>query len=270
MTANYSTQTYTIPQTQQNHFFASQQPSPASSASPNSPRMQDDLQQHAPNPYKQLRPLKSPLYVPAALRPTEHFYTPSPMTPPKSLHESLDTLDTSETQTGSPEQQQHLDLESYDPDWIQEADLGEVTGPPTKDHWKPDQASPTCDSPECRSTFNLFVRKHHCRHCGHIFCSSHTPFIIPLDQYAKFHPDGVPSRACETCHRQYQRWDTARSIQRKNSQNSKDDSNNGSGPPTPLAGPAGHRRILSGGLRGGTPTAEVANSVPKDWHWSTF
>jgi hypothetical protein len=98
--------------------------------------MQDDLQQHAPNPYKQLRPLKSPLYVPAALRPTEHFYTPSPMTPPKSLHESLDTLETSETQTGSPEQQQHLDLESYDPDWIQEADLGEVTGPPTKDHWK--------------------------------------------------------------------------------------------------------------------------------------
>lgn len=134
---------------------------------------------------------------------------------------------------------------------------------------QPDVASPTCDSPQCRSSFNLFVRKHHCRHCGHIFCSTHTTYIIPLDQYAKFHPDGVPSRACETCHRQYQRWDTARSIRRKNSQNSKDDSNE-SGPPTPLVGTTGHRRMISGGVRGGKPVEQVANSVPKDWHWSTF
>ncbi|KAJ9645612.1 uncharacterized protein PV06_07714 [Exophiala oligosperma] len=269
MTANYSTQTYTIPEN--NHFIVSRQHSPASSISPQSPRMQDYLQQHAPNPYKQLRPLKSPLYVPAALRPTEHFYTPSPMTPPKSLHGSLDNLENAEPQVASPEHQYPLDLESYDPDWVQEEELGEVTGPPTKEHWKPDEASPTCDSPECRSTFNLFVRKHHCRHCGHIFCSSHTPFTIPLDQYAKFHPDGVASRACETCHRQFQRWDTARSIRRKNSQNSKDeDFNNESVPSTPLAGPAGHRRIQSAGLRGAKPVTEVANSVPKDWHWSTF
>jgi hypothetical protein len=91
--------------------------------------------------------------------------------------------------------------------------------------------------------------------------------MIPLDQYAQFHPDGVLSRACDTCHRQYQRWDTARSIRRKNSQNSKDDGNE-SGPPTPLAGPTGHRRMISG-IRG-KPVQEVASSVPKEWHWSTF
>ncbi|KAL2417310.1 hypothetical protein ABEF91_005436 [Exophiala dermatitidis] len=268
MAANYSTQTYTIPQNPQ--LYASQQPSPANSASPTSPRMHEHFQQHAPNPYKQLRPLKSPLYVPAALRPTEHFSGASPMTPPKSLHGSLDNLQENETQPATQETDYPSDFETFNPDWVQEEELGEVTGPPTKEHWKPDEASPTCDSPQCRSTFNLFVRKHHCRHCGHIFCSSHTPYTIPLDQSAKFHPDGVPSRACATCHRQYQRWDTARSIRRKNSQNSKEEVND-SGPPTPLAGPAGgHRRVPSGAVRGGKPVEQVANSVPKDWHWSTF
>ncbi|EXJ87266.1 hypothetical protein A1O3_04225 [Capronia epimyces CBS 606.96] len=264
MAANYSTQTYTISQSPQ--LYAGQQPSPANSASPTSPRMHAYIQQNAPNPYKQLRPLKSPLYVPAVLRPTEHFSTPSPMTPPKSLHESLDNLRDPEAQPAGHETEYPADLESFDPEWIQEEELGEVTGPPTKEHWKPDEASPTCDSPQCRSTFNLFVRKHHCRHCGHIFCSSHTPFTIPLDQYARFHPDGVLSKACDTCHRQYQRWDTARSLRRKNSQNSKDEGNE-SGPPTPLAGPTGHRRMISGTRK---PVEQVANSVPKDWHWSTF
>ncbi|KAI1609654.1 hypothetical protein EDD37DRAFT_205735 [Exophiala viscosa] len=268
MATNSTTQTYTIPG--ENHFFARQQHSPASSPSPTSPRMQEYLQQQAPNPYKQLRPLKSPLYVPAALRPTEHFYNPSPMTPPKSLHGSLDNLQDNERRSESPEQQIYTESDPYDHMWLQEEELGDVAGPPTKEHWKPDEASSICDSPECRSTFNLFVRKHHCRHCGHIFCSSHSPYTIPLDQYAKFHPDGVLSRACETCHRQYQRWDTARSIRRKNSQNSKDDGSNESGPPTPLAGPTGHRRMISGGIRGAQPAEQAANSVPKDWHWSTF
>lgn len=98
--------------------------------------MHEYLQQHAPNPYKQLRPLKSPLYVPAALRPTEHFVTPSPMTPPKSLHGSLDNLKDHEPQIASPDVQDHFNLEAFDPEWVQEEDLGEVTGPPTKDHWK--------------------------------------------------------------------------------------------------------------------------------------
>jgi hypothetical protein len=98
--------------------------------------MNEYLQQHGPNPYKQLRPLKSPLYVPAVLRPTEHFCSPSPMTPPKSLHGSLDNLQDHETRSGSPETEHGLDIEAYDPTWIQDEDLGDVTGPPTKAHWK--------------------------------------------------------------------------------------------------------------------------------------
>jgi hypothetical protein len=135
---------------------------------------------------------------------------------------------------------------------------------------QPDEASPSCDSPKCRSSFNLFVRKHHCRHCGHIFCSEHTAYTIPLDQHAKFHPDGILSRACDSCYRQYQKWETARTLRRKNSENGDTD---GSGSATPLAGPdskpLGHRSMKSQQMNT-KPSEPVASSVPKDWAWSTF
>ena len=267
MATNYNTQTFPIPENQQIHHIYTE-PSPANSASPASPRMNEYIQRHPPNPFKQLRPLKSPLYVPAVLRPTEHFS--SPATPPKSQHGSLDDLKHAERDAQLEAAQADLDFEALHTAWAADEDLGDVTGPPTKEHWKPDGASPSCDSPQCRSNFNLFVRKHHCRHCGHIFCSTHVTRVIPLDQQAKFHPDGVESRACETCYRQFQKWDTARSMRRRNSQLSKDDNNDESDPPTPLAGPS-HRRMISAGsgIRG-RPNPEVANSVPKDWAWSTF
>jgi FYVE zinc finger len=267
MAANYSAQqTYPISQSQ-TPFYPTQQLSPLSSISPTSPRMNDYIQQHAPNPYKQIRQLKSPLYVPAALRPTEHFSTPTtPATPPKSQHGSLDSLQDAEANAAAEAAQTQLEIDALGTHWVIEEELGEVTGLPTREHWKPDNASPQCDSPHCFSNFNLFVRKHHCRHCGHIFCATHVTRTIPLDQNAQFHPDGTDSRACEMCHRQYIRWDAARSLRRKNSQNSKDDD---SGPPTPLAGPGSYRRMISGGIRGKQPE-QMANSVPKDWAWSTF
>lgn len=267
MATTFSTQTYPIPETQQ-PYNVYQEPSPASSASPTSSRMNEYIQRHAPNPYKQLRPLKSPLYVPAVLRPTEHFSSPS--TPPKSQHGSLDSLQDAERDAELQAAQAELDLQALNSAWADDEDLGDVTGPPTREHWKPDIASPSCDSPQCRSNFNLFIRKHHCRHCGHIFCATHVTRTIPLDQAAKFHPNGSQSRACETCYRQYQRWDTARSLRRKNSQNSKDSNLDESGPPTPIAGQASsHRRIISGGMRS-PQQQDMGNSVPKDWAWSTF
>lgn len=263
MASNYPSHAYTIPQ--DNHpsqYGYPQQPSPANSTSPVSPRMSEYMPQ-APNPRKQLRPLKSPLYVPVALRPTEHFATP--ITPPKSQHGSLDSLPEAEVDATLRAAQMKLDMEVMEHQWANDEELGEVTGPPTRDHWRPDEASSTCDSAQCRANFNLFVRKHHCRHCGHIFCSSHIPHTIPLDQEAKFHPDGEHSKACDTCYRQYQRWDTARSLRRKNSAEAQDEDS----PPTPLAGPGSHRRMISGGSRDQQPQHPV-NSVPRDWAWSTF
>lgn len=275
-TTAYPAHTYEIPQSAQMAYYNSNgQPSPTSSTSPTSPRMTDLNQPYNPNPAKQLRPLKSPLYVPAVLRPTEHFPVMSPMTPPKSTRGSLENL---EGRNESHIQQSDLDmyLSQIQTD---DEELGNVTGPPKQDHWKPDQASTSCDSPQCKSTFNLFVRKHHCRHCGHIFCSTHSSQVIPLDQEAKFHPDGLQVRACETCHRQYQRWDTARSMIRKNSDGSagSEDSKSYKSIPS-LPQLPGHRRMMSAAItaKGGPQqqqgqlSSSMANSVPKDWAWSTF
>lgn len=135
---------------------------------------------------------------------------------------------------------------------------------------QPDEASPSCDSPKCRSSFNLFVRKHHCRHCGHIFCSEHTAYTIPLDQHAKFHPGGIASRACDSCYKQYQKWEIARTLRRKTSESS---TPHGEASVLPLAGldrKAVDRSNEHPQLIGAKPSDTVASSVPRDWAWSTF
>ena len=125
----------------QTHFYnPQQQPSPEDSipATPNniSPTSPKDnfLKYYLPNQVRQLRPPKSPLYVPAALRPTERNPRPSPMTPPKSLHGSLDSLDGAfDTRMGSEAQPS---LDQFRHAFMVEEELGEVSGPPTRQHWK--------------------------------------------------------------------------------------------------------------------------------------
>lgn len=270
------TQTYNIPQNNMPFYGTNGQYSPASSTSPTSPRASDPQHPYNPNPAKQLRPLKSPLYVPAVLRPTQ-FPAAPPATPPDSARTSLNHLEDKNSSAI-----QNTDYDTYMTLIVQGhegTEIGDVTGPPTHDHWRPDEASPSCDSPQCKTNFNLFVRKHHCRHCGHIFCSSHSSHTIPLDQFAKFHPDGYQSRACDTCARQYQKWDTARSLRRKNSGDtaSSNDSQSYRSVPSSTQMP-GHRRMQSAAIPslGGQNqdqqqmASSMANSVPKDWAWSTF
>lgn len=160
--------------------YISQQPSPASSASPTSPRIHDYLQQQAPNPYKQLRPLKSPLYVPAVLRPTEHFSSPAPLTPPKSLHGSLDNLQDNEPPAASPEEQT-MDFGTFDPEWAHEEDLGEVTGPPTRDHWKVSSVPFIPSFPVCGHDSNLLGLGQTAMHetCGQM-CANFASLCSPM------------------------------------------------------------------------------------------
>ncbi|CAG9571311.1 putative ras-like small GTPases [Leishmania major strain Friedlin] len=40
------------------------------------------------------------------------------------------------------------------------------------DQWVPDAQVVNCMAPDCSNSFSLFNRKHHCRMCGHVFCSS--------------------------------------------------------------------------------------------------
>ncbi|KAJ5509919.1 hypothetical protein LT330_007188 [Penicillium expansum] len=268
-----ATHVLTNPATNQISVYG--QPSPTNSAtntpsnnSPTSPRMTTATLHQLPLQSRQLRPLKGPLYVPAALRPTERPQKSSPITPPRSVHGSLDSLneDSSEpiTRRSTMESQSSEISQSAQHEWLKNEHLGAVTGLPTRTHWKADSASYNCDSPTCRSSFGIFLRRHHCRHCGHVFCASHTPHLVPLDQDARFHPDGVPSRACDLCWSAHQRWEENRSDRLNKIQNTIDAQQIGVSVPD------------SDGMNAENPestvgqTGEVAASVPRDWNWSTF
>ncbi|CDP07369.1 unnamed protein product [Coffea canephora] len=62
-----------------------------------------------------------------------------------------------------------------------------------KDHWIPDEAASKCTA--CGTDFNAFVRKHHCRNCGDIFCDkcTHGRIALTADQNAP------AVRVCDRC-----------------------------------------------------------------------
>ncbi|KAJ4963005.1 hypothetical protein NE237_022944 [Protea cynaroides] len=62
-----------------------------------------------------------------------------------------------------------------------------------KDFWVPDEAVNKCTA--CGTDFNAFVRKHHCRNCGDIFCDkcTHGRIALTADENAQ------PVRVCDRC-----------------------------------------------------------------------
>ncbi|KAK4192127.1 vacuolar segregation protein pep7 [Podospora australis] len=230
------------------------------------------------SPKNQLKRGIRPLYVPAALRPTEFPSKEPPQTPKpqdedetkdEPLHHSssfmslggLSVLGLSRRSTG--------DSKCTEGNWNLDL-FPNPTGLPTRKHWKPDQDSAICDHATCKKSFNYFQRRHHCRRCGNIFCNEHSNFVVPLDQDANYNPRGVPSRACSHCFKQFKAW-RSRTNSQSSSQDSFDSGNNV--PDTPVT-PTGTSPVFSaipGRLMPGQPhTPEVAHSVPRDWHWSTF
>ena len=114
--------------------------------------------------------------------------------------------------------------------------------------------------------FSFFERRHHCRRCGNIFCYEHSISVAPLDQHARFHPEGVKNRACDACFSDYRTWAAARAS-RANSIATPD-----SGSETikaPTAGmPIGRETNEESQPKGLVST--LAQSIPRDWNWSTF
>lgn len=144
---------------------------------------------------------------------------------------------------------------------------------------KPDSDATVCDAPSCTRTFSYFTRRHHCRRCGNIFCDTHSPHLVPLDQNASFHPLGHRSRACEFCWSEYKGWEVSRSS-RTGSRNGSDSihgsAGSGSGsedgsegmPATPVISCRGNGAFAP--EVGKAMPESVPASVPRDWNWSTF
>ena len=49
--------------------------------------------------------------------------------------------------------------------------------------WIPDENVEKCS--ECKVDFSMFNRKHHCRHCGNIFCYKCSDYWIIIPDYIK-------------------------------------------------------------------------------------
>jgi hypothetical protein len=142
--ATHVVTTTTISPLSANQISVYGHPSPVNSVSatpannsPTSPRLQ-----HLPLQSRQLRPLKCPLYVPAALRPTERPQKSSPPTPPRSAHGSLDSLNDEEPSTlvsrrSTMESNFNNTISKLaENEWMKTEHLGQVTGLPTREHWK--------------------------------------------------------------------------------------------------------------------------------------
>lgn len=139
------------PSPSQYTLYNSQQTSPINSAtgtpsdtSPTSPRTGPPP--HLPAHTRQLRPPKSPLYVPAVLRPTDpprRVTRSSPLTPPQSMHNSFDDLANARTIS----RRSTADSGKFGLGQITEAEwssegFGKVTALPTREHWKVCQQTP--------------------------------------------------------------------------------------------------------------------------------
>ncbi|KAL5354410.1 Zn finger protein [Pseudogymnoascus australis] len=270
---------------QQFSLYSSQPVSPASSnpttpqgSSPTSPRSSTHLSTHT----RQLRPQKSPLYVPAVLRPSRppRRKTGTGTLTPPSTNDGLDSpaLLRSDSDNGKWGLGRLMDSSEW-----RGKPLGRVTDLPSRDHWKPDSDASICDAPSCTRTFSYFTRRHHCRRCGNIFCDTHSPHLVPLDQNASFHPLGHRSRACEFCWSECKGWEVSRSS-RSGSRHGSDivqGGGNGSGsgsgsedgsegmPATPVISCRGNGAFDAANVVKGIPES-VPASVPRDWNWSTF
>lgn len=104
--------------------------------SPTSPRISWNLPPHLQPRVTQIRPPKSPLYVPAVLRPTEK---PTRHSPPKNglstTYGSPESLSDVTGQVQTNEGPVSGVTRIVTEEWNEEA-LGAVTGRPSRDHWK--------------------------------------------------------------------------------------------------------------------------------------
>lgn len=70
---------------------------------------------------------------------------------------------------------------------------------PSKAHWVPDFKATHCAALGCGKLFGTKIRRHHCRHCGLIFCDEHVSHRMRLNAEAQPDENGEMSKVCESC-----------------------------------------------------------------------
>ncbi|KAI0462737.1 hypothetical protein LJB42_003538 [Komagataella kurtzmanii] len=153
-------------------------------------------------PIRQINEPKTPNYVPAVLRPS-------------SSH-SLVVGNTPQFQLGSssPLPDEEDDNSSYDDDKLYHYSSSEnhantarfpYTMVPIKSHWLQNNKRSSCM--DCQVKFSLLFRRHHCRHCGDIFCSNCLTQRASLNLMAKFDlVHGMKSKVCNGCAKSWNQY----------------------------------------------------------------
>ena len=151
-----TTTTITAPPAGPTSTVTSPTPLSPSQSSPTSPRGSTTLA-NLNQPTRQLRPHKQPLYVPAALRPTEK---PIRNSPPKNGEQQATGSAAAATGAGdglegrtrtiiaTPATPTAVTRVQSD-EWPDEV-LGDVTGPPSRNHWKVRGSFCSCCAVDCR------------------------------------------------------------------------------------------------------------------------
>jgi len=62
--------------------------------------------------------------------------------------------------------------------------------------WQPDADVHSC---VCGTRFSMFVRKHHCRLCGHVFCSECTGSRGNIPSFIQTRLEATSVRLCDAC-----------------------------------------------------------------------
>lgn len=124
--------------------------------------------------------------------------------------------------------------------------------PITQKHWVPDVTRDACF--DCSTKFNLFDRRHHCRHCGEIFCSKHLIHYLYLNSQAHFIIGatglGRLAKVCDSCLEKYEGLLV---------------SGSGSlGVEEEDVGQLAGKNTGNGGIEGN------GGGLPEDWYWSSF
>ncbi|KAK4545360.1 hypothetical protein LTR36_003540 [Oleoguttula mirabilis] len=226
---------------------------------------------------RQLRQPRQPLYVPAALRPTDSVRPTdipgrprAPDTPPASKDNSFDSGKSNITTSfedgvlprmdsfhGNDMETLRRGLSRAASEGLDE-ELGDVTGVPTTAHWKPDMTSTDCAV--CRQTFTWYFRRHHCRRCGSVVCDSHVTKRVPLDQNARYHPNGIESKACDPC---WEEWTVVKRLRHSRASSIADSSNSSQGTTVPALTIPHQARTLQDARVGSMARSE-------GMVWSTF
>jgi len=208
---------------------------------------------------------KKPLYTPAVLRDInetkisndilmKRALTPNYEVNSNNASELVENLDsnsiatnTSKASTWSKFKNYFINDQNYDKNNITTKSFKtEAIQPITKDHWIPDDYRDACF--DCSTKFNLFERRHHCRHCGEIFCYKHLRHFLYLNSQAHFIIGatglGKLVKVCDGCLEKYESLLSSGKVNEEEENNLVDQNNN--------------------------IDQNLNVRVPEDWYWSSF